>query len=101
MENPVSKHVDPDQKPHYVASDQCLHCLPVTLIWVFPGKNGQITSQKVSKMELAELLLLKVAIILTKQDHQWYLFGKQCYISQDVQHPIYMKKKTFKKETKC
>ena len=32
--------VDPDQMPHYVASDLGLHCLPVTLLPGFPGKNG-------------------------------------------------------------
>ena len=26
--------VDPDQMPHYVASDLGLHCLPTTLLWV-------------------------------------------------------------------
>ena len=26
--------VDPDQMPHYVASDLCLHCLPMTLLRV-------------------------------------------------------------------
>ena len=25
---------DPDQKPHSGASDQGLHCLPITLLWV-------------------------------------------------------------------
>ena len=25
---------DPDQTPHPVASDQGLHCLPITLLWV-------------------------------------------------------------------
>ena len=36
---PFSEPVDPDQMPHYVASDLGLHCLPVTL-FRFPGKNG-------------------------------------------------------------
>ena len=31
--------VDPDQTPHYVASDLGLHCLPMTL-YGFPGTNG-------------------------------------------------------------
>ena len=31
MENPVS-NVDPDQKPHYVASDLGLDCMPMTLL---------------------------------------------------------------------
>ena len=31
MENPISKNVDPNQMPHYVASDLGLHCLPMTL----------------------------------------------------------------------
>ena len=42
MENSVCKHfysVDPDQMPHYVASDLGLHCLPMTFLQV-PGKNG-------------------------------------------------------------
>ena len=34
MENPVANNVDPDQMPHHVASDQSLHCLPMTLLWV-------------------------------------------------------------------
>ena len=25
---------DPDQTPHYAASDLCLHCLPITLLGV-------------------------------------------------------------------
>ena len=29
MEKPVSKQVDPDQTPHYVAPDLGLHCLPI------------------------------------------------------------------------
>ena len=32
MENPVSKQCDPDQTPHYVASDLSLHCLPMILL---------------------------------------------------------------------
>ena len=31
--------IDPDQMPHYVASDLGLHCLSVAL-YGFPGKNG-------------------------------------------------------------
>ena len=38
MENPVS-NVDPEQMPHYVASNLSLHCWPITLLR-FPGKNG-------------------------------------------------------------
>ena len=34
MENPVSKQRDFDQTPHYMASDHCLHCFPLTLLWV-------------------------------------------------------------------
>ena len=30
---------DPDQMPHYVASDLGLHCLPMTLLQV-SGNNG-------------------------------------------------------------
>ena len=30
MENPIRNNVDPDQMPHYVASDLGLHCLPLT-----------------------------------------------------------------------
>ena len=30
---------DPDQTPHYVASDLGLHCLPMVILRV-PGKNG-------------------------------------------------------------
>ena len=37
--NPVANNVDTDQMPHYVASDQDLHCLPMTF-YGFPGKNG-------------------------------------------------------------
>ena len=32
--------VDPDQTPHYVASDLGLHCLPMTFFIGFPGQNG-------------------------------------------------------------
>ena len=31
---PVSKNEDPDQTPHYVAADQGLHFLPMTLLQV-------------------------------------------------------------------
>ena len=30
----LAKNVDPDQTPHYVASDLGLHCLPMTLLQV-------------------------------------------------------------------
>ena len=30
----VAYNVDPDQMPHYVASDLGLHCLPKTHLWV-------------------------------------------------------------------
>ena len=35
----LANNVDPDQTPHYVASDLGLHCLPVAL-FRFPGMNG-------------------------------------------------------------
>ena len=35
----LANSVDPDQMPHYVASDLGMHCLPITLL-LFPGKNG-------------------------------------------------------------
>ena len=35
----LANTVDPDQMPHYVASDLGLQCLPMTLLW-FPVKNG-------------------------------------------------------------
>ena len=31
----LANNVDPDQMPHYVASDLGLHCLPMTLLRVF------------------------------------------------------------------
>ena len=30
----LANNVDPDQTPHYVASDLGLHCLLMTLLWV-------------------------------------------------------------------
>ena len=30
----LANNVDPDQMPHYMASDLGLHCLPMTLLWV-------------------------------------------------------------------
>ena len=39
MEILLANTVDPDQTPHYVASDLGLHCSPITL-YGFPGKNG-------------------------------------------------------------
>ena len=30
----LASNVGPDQKPHYVASDLGLHCLPMTILWV-------------------------------------------------------------------
>ena len=35
----LANNVDPDQMPHYVASDLGLHCLAMTF-YRFPGKNG-------------------------------------------------------------
>ena len=35
----LANNVDPDQMPHYVASDLGLHCLPMTLLRV-SRKNG-------------------------------------------------------------
>ena len=35
----LANSVDPNQTPHYVASDLGLHCLGMT-IYGFPGKNG-------------------------------------------------------------
>ena len=34
MEILLANNVDPDQMPHYVASDLSLHCLPMTLLQV-------------------------------------------------------------------
>ena len=31
----LANTVDPDQTPHYVASDLGSHCLPITLFWGF------------------------------------------------------------------
>ena len=31
----LANNVGPDQMPHYVASELDLHCLPMTLLWVF------------------------------------------------------------------
>ena len=50
----LANTVDPDQTPHYVASDLGLHCLPITL-YGFPGKNGLI-------------VLGMCTLILTKSD---------------------------------
>ena len=41
----LADNVDPDQMPHYVASDLGLHCLPETLAFYrFPGLNCEINS---------------------------------------------------------
>ena len=41
MENPVANNVDPDQMLHYVVSDLCLHCLPMTISQLKTGlKTG-------------------------------------------------------------
>ena len=37
MEVQLANTEDPNQMPHYVASDLGLHCLPMTLL---PDKNG-------------------------------------------------------------
>ena len=34
-----ANNVDPDQMSHYVKSALGLHCLPMTLFDMFPGKN--------------------------------------------------------------
>ena len=47
MENPISNNVDPDQMPHYVASDLGLHCLPMTF-YGFPGKTGLTVQSNLS-----------------------------------------------------
>ena len=39
MEILLANNLDPDQMPHDVASDQGLHCLPLTLLRV-SGKTG-------------------------------------------------------------
>ena len=39
LKNLLANNVDPDQMPHYVASDLGLHSLPMAL-YRFPGKNG-------------------------------------------------------------
>ena len=39
MEILLASSVDPDQMPHYVASDQSLDCWLMAL-YRFPGKNG-------------------------------------------------------------
>ena len=39
----LSNSVAPDQMPHYVAYDQGLHCLPMTLYGI-PSKNGLIVT---------------------------------------------------------
>ena len=36
-----AKSGDPDQMPHSAASDQCLHCLQITLFWGYPIKMSQ------------------------------------------------------------
>ena len=56
MEILLANTVEPDQTPHYVASDLGLHCLPITL-YGFPGKNGLI-------------VLCMCTLILTKSDEQ-------------------------------
>ena len=38
MKTLLANTVDPDQTPHYVASDLVLHCSPMTY-YGFPGKN--------------------------------------------------------------
>ena len=45
MQTLIKRHLDPDQTPHYVASDLDMHCLPMTLLQV-PGKNGLKTRKK-------------------------------------------------------
>ena len=34
----LANNIDPDQRPHYVASDLGLQCLPMAFLW-FPGNN--------------------------------------------------------------
>ena len=34
MEILLANNVDPDQMPHYVASDLGLHCLSMILLWI-------------------------------------------------------------------
>ena len=36
----LANTVDPNQMPHYVASDLGLHCLPMTLLRVSPVRMG-------------------------------------------------------------
>ena len=41
MEILLANNTDPDQTPHYVASDLRLHCLPVTLLRI--SRKGLLT----------------------------------------------------------
>ena len=45
----LANNVDPDQMPHYVASDLGLHCLSRPF-YGFPGKKGFIVSEMVLVM---------------------------------------------------
>ena len=56
----LANNVDPDQMPHYVASDLGLHCLS-RHFYGFPGKKGLIVSEMVLVMgHTIRFLRLKV-----------------------------------------
>ena len=58
----LANNADPDQMPHYVASDLSLHCLPMTLLQVSReewNKSWNPLKREV-KTKMAELLPLKM-----------------------------------------
>ena len=49
----LANTVDPVQMPHYMVSDLCLHCLPLTLIRVSIGMNGLSAEKQKTKFRSA------------------------------------------------
>ena len=48
-----ANNVDPNQTPHYVASDLGLHCLPMTLLRVFKLERGKVPKMKIHVADFA------------------------------------------------
>ena len=51
----LANTADPDQMPHYVASDLSLHCLPMTLLWI-PGENGLMEAREEARACVVQMM---------------------------------------------
>ena len=64
----LANNVGPDQKPHDMASDLGLHCLPKGSFKEFPGKNGFIMKTHTSSTTLERSVMKN---IVNKDSENW------------------------------